>query len=962
MKRQIAMFIARSVVVSAGVAVLAGSAVAGPSQPAATRAVPQRIVPGLEEPLVATRPTTADEDAALDTALAMFRVAAALAPSDVALHLSPLVHFVSTHPRSGWRVAVLGNLGFAYDRAGYVSRALDSWRTAWQEGRAATDARAAALVDKIVGALARTHARLGHADELDRLLREIANRPLRGPATEAITSALEDAQRMRDEPGAASGDGPTALKNLLFARGAAAEAAAFLDGQRAGRHGFSLAQLAGLADRAGLRHRLVHREPDQAVPVPSLVHWSVRHFAAVVGERDGGYVLADPTLGAGTDERWVCRDALDREASGYFLVPADGPQDPAWRAVPPAEAERVRGTGFTAIRLDGAITPDDPMIYPRGTPTHPPTAAGESEPSVGTGTGVAVYNAHTMLASLNLQITQSGYTSLKGPPVHVRLIYNQRDAHQPATFGFFHVGPKWTLNVRSYIEDNPAIAGLGVVRHVPGGGAVHYPTSGGPYSAATGAFAPEPRTRAVLVRIPATGPVTAYELRMPDGGKQVFARLDTATTAPRRVFLTQIVDPAGNALTLHYDDRLRLRWLGDAAGRTTRFAYTAPDDALRVTRITDPFGRSSTLHYLPGGELASSTDTTGATSSFSHDAAGLIDSMTTAYGTTSFRHGLDPIVHARFLEIADPMGFTERIEAFRSEPEHTFYWDKHALPLARATPGVAIDYADTRRILWRADTPAPSPASSETSGQAIRYSYNAAGQIVSATDAQHKVTSYAYDDLGSLTAVIDPSGTTVLALAYDAYDRVATTTDATGYVLRYAYDDLDRLTRTTYPDDTFEQYVYDRLDLVSVIDRRRQVTSYAYDAGRRRTSVTDPLGRATRFDYYDNGVLKALTEPGGNVVTWGVDLQSRPIRQEPTVRPPAALLAGTMWSSTAIGSAHAAVQPAIPRCFDRTRGIVAVAMLALLTALSTLALRAKLRKMHVARDARAQRSSTMVSS
>ncbi|HEY0988387.1 MAG TPA: hypothetical protein VGD80_15090, partial [Kofleriaceae bacterium] len=178
-------------------AVLAGSAVAGPSQPAATR-TSQRIVPGLEEPLVATRPTTADEDAALDTAIAMFRVAAALAPSDVALYLSPLVHFVSTHPRSGWRVAVLGNLGFAYDRAGYVSRALDSWRAAWQEGRAATDARAAALVDKIVGALARTHARLGHADELDRLLREIANRPLHGPATEAITSALEDAQRMRD--------------------------------------------------------------------------------------------------------------------------------------------------------------------------------------------------------------------------------------------------------------------------------------------------------------------------------------------------------------------------------------------------------------------------------------------------------------------------------------------------------------------------------------------------------------------------------------------------------------------------------------------------------------------------------------------------------------------------------------------------------------------------------------------
>src|SRR6185436_13145833 len=267
-------------------------------------------------------------------------------------------------------------------------------------------------------------------------------------------------------------------------------------------------------------------------------------------------------------------------------------------------------------------------------------------------------------------------------------------------------------------------------------------------------------------------------------------------------------------------------------------------------------------------------------------------------------------------------------------------------PLARATPGVAIDYADTRRILWRADTPAPSPASSETSGQAIRYSYNAAGQIVSATDAQHKVTSYAYDDLGSLTAVIDPSGTTVLALAYDAYDRVATTTDATGYVLRYSYDDLDRLTRTTYPDDTFEQYVYDRLDLVSVVDRRGQVTSYAYDANRRRTSVTDPLGRVTRFDYYDNGVLEAVTEPGGNVTTWGIDLQSRPSRHEAIVRLPTVPLAGAMRLTARPAPTEAPpAQRLAQRHFDRTRGMVAVAVLALLTVLSVLALRAKIRKL-----------------
>jgi YD repeat-containing protein len=961
MMRQVATFVARRVVVCAGMMVWTSGAVAQPAGPAA---LPLRIVPGLEEPLVPMRATSADEDGALDTAIAAFRVVAALAPADPALHLRPLVHFAMTQPRSGWRTAVLANLGFAYHRTGYTSRALDCWRAAWQDGRAASDPRAVALIDKVAGALARTLARLGRADELDRLLRELANRPLRGPATEAVTEAREHAWRMRSDPAPASLDGPTALKNLLLARGARADAVAFLDNERAGRRGssrnrridrrgFSLAQLSGLASRAGLRHRLVHRAPGQAVPVPSVVHWSVRHYAAIVGERDGGYLLEDPTLGAGTAERWIARDALDRDATGFFLVPADVPQDPAWRAAKRAEAERIRGAGFTAIRPDGATTLDDPAIYPRGFTTNPPTAAAfDGDPSVGTGTGVATYNAHPLLASLHLQITASGYPSLKGPPAHVRLLYNQREAHQPANFGFFNVGPKWTLNVLSFIEDNPAVAGVGVVRHAPGGGAVHYPTSGGPYSAATGAFAPEPRTQAVLVRIPATGRVASYELRMPDGGKHVFARFDTATTAPRRVFLTRIVDPAGNALTLHYDDELRLRTLVDTAGRTTRFGYGQPDHPLRVTLITDPFGRSSILHYLACGQLGSSTDATATTSSFTYDDAGLIDTMTTSYGTTSFRHGLDA-ASARFLEIVDPMGFAERIEAFGDEPERSLYWDRHVLALARATPG-AID-ARARRTPWRA-APAPSPAPSLAPTEpsaGVRYTYNAAGQIVSATDADNKVTRYTYDSVGSLTAVVDPSGTTVLALAYDAFDRVATTRDASGRVLRYTYDELDRLTRTIYPDDTFEQYVYDRRDLVAVIDRRAQVTSYAYDANRRRTSVTDPLGRVTRYDYYDNGVLKALAEPSGSVTTWDVDLQSRPTRHEPAIRPPAVPLAGAIQPIAATGSTHPRpAAPPIARHFDRTRGIICVVVLALLTVLSVLVLRAMLRNMHARGAAR----------
>src|SRR5262245_28660307 len=321
MKRRVAMFIAVGVVVPAVMALKMSSAeaVVPPGDPVAAS---PRIVAGLDEPLVPSSSTSPDEDSALDAAIAAFRVAALFAPTDPAFHLAPLVAFARTHPDCGWTAAVLTNLGLADQRAGLFSGGLAAFQAAWKAGRTGSDARAKPLVDRAAGELASMHARLGRTDELDRLLHDIGTRALGGPATETLAAAREDAWIVHDDPGQALRCGPTALGNLLLARGVASDRVAFLDGQRASRQVFSLAQLSALASRAQLRHWLIVRAPGQAVPVPSVVHWSLRYFAAIVAERDGGYLIKDPTLGSGTDELWVGRDAIDSEASGLFLVPA----------------------------------------------------------------------------------------------------------------------------------------------------------------------------------------------------------------------------------------------------------------------------------------------------------------------------------------------------------------------------------------------------------------------------------------------------------------------------------------------------------------------------------------------------------------------------------------------------------------------------------------------------------------
>jgi len=307
------------------------------------------LTSGFEEPRVRTAATSSEEDEALLRAVRAYREAAA---GD---DFRALEAFLANHAQSGWRVAMLTNLGLPYYHYGYFSKTIDALEEAWKEGRAVTEPRAKALVDRAVGELLRMHARLGHAERLAALFDEVGDRGLTGPATEARDGAREGLWSMRNEPGVAYLCGPMALKNLLLALSTPADQLNFRDDYRSGPQGVTLAEVAHLADRAKFSYRLVHRDPGGPIPVPSIVHWKVSHFAAIVGERGGRFEIEDPTFGTTS---WVTRAALDIEASGYFLVPGDKP-GPAWREVSADEASSVRGMGKAGTNDPKATTPQD---------------------------------------------------------------------------------------------------------------------------------------------------------------------------------------------------------------------------------------------------------------------------------------------------------------------------------------------------------------------------------------------------------------------------------------------------------------------------------------------------------------------------------------------------------------------------------------------------------------------------
>ncbi len=873
-----------------------------------------------EEPLISTSPTLPEEDESLQNALR--RYGEQKEPDD--LHV--FQEFLASFPQSGWKVALLTNLGLAYYHYGYFSKAIDSWEGAWQAGQSLTEPRAKALVDRAFGELIRMHARLGHAEQLAVLVTQLGKRGVTGPATEALDGAKQGLWTMENDPGVAYLCGPMALKNLLLSQGAKPDKVQFLYEYRSGPTGVTLAQVSDLADKAALPHTIVYRAADQPIPVPSIVHWKLSHFAAIVGQQGDRFHIQDPTFGR---DLWVTRRALETESSGYFLVP--GRELAAnWREVSATEARQVKGMGYTGSNESSATTPNDGKAC---------NCDGQ-----GSSSGMTRYDFTEMVVSLNLNDTPVGYAPPKGPAAYVTLTYNQREASQPGVFTFFNVSPKWTLNWLTYVQDDPTNIGASVTRYVAGGGGVDYTG----YDSNLKTFASEVRDASVL-QITSLKPIT-YKRNLANGSTEVYAASDGSTKYPRRIFLTKVIDPAGNSVSLTYDGQMRLISLQDATGRRTTFSYGVHSQPLLVSAITDPFGRSAKLAYDSMGRLSQITDVLGLTSKFTYDTSSLVNSMKTAYGTTKYLYGDDG--NQRYLQASDPLGHTERLEYRQQAPgipfsdpsqtvpqgivapfnqylngRDTFYWDKHVYPLANGDYTLArnkhwthlasdtnitahtvesIKYPFENRI-WHNYPGQPDcclgTAQSGTfdlpnrtgrvlddgSTQLTQNTYNSLGHVTDTIDPVGRETQFVYDtNLIDVLQVLQKTSTsgfsTIAQFTYNSQHLPLTCTDAAGKTSKYSYNGAGQLTKMTDTLGETTTYQYDGSGyLLRVVNANAQTAaSFTYDQFGRVATRTDSEGYTVAFAYDALDRLTKETYPDGTTrqYTWNrLDLATETDRQ-----------------------------------------------------------------------------------
>lgn len=165
----------------------------------------------------------------------------------------------------------------------------------------------------------------------------------------------------------------------------------------------------------------------------------------------------------------------------------------------------------------------------------------------------------------------------------------------------------------------------------------------------------------------------------------------------------------------------------------------------------------------------------------------------------------------------------------------------------------------------------------DAAGQTTIYTYNSRGQVLTVTDPKNETTTFNYDPNGYLLAVDGPLPGAVdsVTVTYDAFGRIRTGTSVSGDTITVDYDNMDRITRVTYPDGTFSQSAYDRLNLVTYRDRAGRLELFEHDNLGRLTKATDPLGRVTLFDWCQCGALKSLTDPMGRRTSWTTDVEGR---------------------------------------------------------------------------------------
>lgn len=393
-----------------------------------------------------------------------------------------------------------------------------------------------------------------------------------------------------------------------------------------------------------------------------------------------------------------------------------------------------------------------------------------------------------------------------------------------------------------------------------------------------------------------------------------------------------VTDPAGNTTAFTYTAGGDIATVTNAVGGTTRHEYdtfgnlvkmiTAGnrvweyswDGLSQLVGLTDPTGAITRFEYDRAGEITQVTDATGVISHRSIERHEGVESVT-GTGEGLFSSAFFKVdVLGRVTEISQQDGASTKSASSSHDTSKASTGAGAAGAGIAGTAGTGIPHGVSSSAEAIAAAEAAGTSSHPTGRQ--MFTYDAAGNIVEALDANGGLTQYVRDAAGRITQLISPAGR-FIAYTYDTCGRLVTesvglnepvrvTDPVTGAsswgeptrwaVTTLVYDAASQVIERHTPDGLVEKMTYDAAGRLTKVQAGRRVATYAWDAcnqlvrvqdstfGTRRYSynelgqlvrVTDGLGNRTFFVYDADGLLTSVTDPTGTITEYEYDAAGR---------------------------------------------------------------------------------------
>ena len=390
-----------------------------------------------------------------------------------------------------------------------------------------------------------------------------------------------------------------------------------------------------------------------------------------------------------------------------------------------------------------------------------------------------------------------------------------------------------------------------------------------------------------------------------------------------------VTDPAGNTTAFTYTAGGDIATVTNAVGGTTRHEYdtfgnlvkmiTAGnrvweyswDGLSQLVGLTDPTGAITRFEYDRAGEITQVTDATGVISHRSIERHEGVESVT-GTGEGLFSSAFFKVdVLGRVTEISQQDG-ASTTSASSSNGTSEAPMGAGAAGAGVAGTGIPHGVSSSAEAIAAAET---AGAPSQPTGRQM-FTYDAAGNIVEALDANGGLTQYVRDAAGRVTRIISAAGR-FTDYTYDTCGRLVTesvglnepvrvTDPVTGApsweeptrwaVTTLVYDAASQVIERHTPDGLVEKMTYDAAGRLIKVQAGRRVATYAWDAcnqlvrvqdstfGTRRYAynelghlvrVTDGLGNRTFFAYDADGLLTSVTDPTGAITEYEYDAAGR---------------------------------------------------------------------------------------